>query len=105
MLPAKVTVPPVQIVCVEPALAVAATLFVNVTLEFAEQLPLVTAQFKVVEVPAAIPFTMAVLEVGRGIVTPVQPLAQVQRPVPVEGFPAEFGLLANMLNVPLLHCV
>ena len=68
-----------------------------------EQLPLVTVHFNTAGVPAATPVTVVVLEVGLVIVTPVHPLVHVHNPVPVAGLPPEFGLLAAMVNEPLLH--
>ena len=78
--------------------------FVNVTLAFAEHVPLVTVHFNVAGVPATTPVTVETFEEGVVIVTPVQPLVQVQRPVPVAGLPAELGLLPAKVNEPLLHC-
>lgn len=77
---------------------------VNVTLENAEQLPLVTVHFNTVEVPAATPVTNALLAVDGAMETPVQPLVQVQAPVPVDGLVPVFGLFAASVNDPLLHC-
>ena len=77
---------------------------VKVTLAFAEQLPFVTVHFKVAGVPATTPVTVEVLDEGVVMVTPVQPLVHVHRPVPVAGFPPELGLLPASVNEPLLHC-
>ena len=87
-----------------PAEAVGNISFVNVTLAFAEHVPLVTVHFNVAGVPATTPVTVDTFDVGVVMVTPVQPLVHVHAPVPVAGFPPELGLLPASVNEPLLHC-
>ena len=76
---------------------------VSVTLELAEHVPFVTVHFNVVGVPATTPVTVEVLEVGVVMVTPVHPLVQVHKPLPVAGLPPELGLFAAKVNELLLH--
>ena len=84
-------------------MAVTDASFVNVTLEFAEHVPLVTVHFNVAGVPAATPVTVDTFDVGVVMVTPVHPLVHVQAPVPVAGLPPELGLLPASVNDTLLH--
>ena len=78
--------------------------FVNVTLEFAEHVPLFTVHFNVAGAPATTPVTVDTFDVGVMMVTPAQPLVHVHAPVPVAGLPPELGLLPASVNEPLLHC-
>ena len=73
--------------------AVGAPTFVNVTLELAVQVPLVTVQVAVADVPGATPETV----VDELFVGDTVPPVTVQTPVPGE------GLLAVKLNTGLLH--
>ena len=66
-----------------------------------EQLPLVTVHFNTAGVPATTPVTVVVFDVG--VVIVAVPLTRVHKPLPVAGFPPELGLLADMVNEPLLQ--
>ena len=103
MDPFIVAFDPAQTVWFEPALTNAAGSLVSETFELSEHVPFVTFHFNVV-VPVATPFTAVVFELGVTMVTPVHPLMHVHVPVPVAGFPPEFGLFAAMVKEPLLHC-
>ena len=85
-----------------PGVAATDPSLVSVVLLLAEQLPLVTVHFNTAGVPATTPVTVVVFDAG--VVIEAVPLTKVHKPVPVAGLPAEFGLLAAMVNEPLLHC-
>ena len=84
-----------------PGVAAIATSFVSVVLLLAEQLPLVTVHFNTAGVPATTPVMVVVFDAG--VVIEAVPLTRLHKPVPVAGLPAELGLLAAMVNEPLLH--
>jgi hypothetical protein len=81
-----------------PALAnVAAASFLNTTSSEVEQVPLVIVHFNVAELPAVMPVTPEVAELG--VVIVAEPLVTVHTPVPeVAVFPARVKEL-------VLHCV
>ena len=79
-----------------PGVAVTVISFVRVVLLFPVQLPLVTVHFNTAGVPGTTPVIVEVLDAG--VVIVAVPLTNVHKPVP------GLGLLAAMVNAPLLHC-